>query len=136
MCGLGTPVHAELLCLRIVAHMAGLNDYQILAMSGIRTVSGRGYDPSDPAMIERKDAEVFGNYNDRVALTFIGTEGTRGHDFPWLETQRLAPVIQARHEQVITHHPVMDLEANSRLHHIYSWVGHRIVTTIFLKFEA
>jgi hypothetical protein len=120
MRGLGTPVPAELLCLRVVAHMTGLNDHQILAMSGIRTVSGRGDDPADPAMIERKGAEVFGNDNDRVALTFIGTEGTRGHDFPRFETQRLAPVVQARHKQVITHHHVMDREASSELHRFRS----------------
>ncbi|MGB3649107.1 MAG: hypothetical protein WA992_11325 [Desulfobulbales bacterium] len=46
-----------------------------------------GDDSSNDTMIERKATEVFGDHNDGEALAFIGTKGTRWHDFPGSKAQ-------------------------------------------------
>ena len=122
--GLGAAVGAKDLCLRIVAYVAGLNDQHILAVGCMGAVPVRGDDAADDTVIERKGAEVFGDQDDRIALAFIGAEGTRRHDLAGFETERFAPVQQPWHEQVVAHHHIMHLKAADGLDHCCCEVRH------------
>ena len=116
--GLQASVSAELAGLWIITHMAGLNDQQVLAVSGMWAVASIGDDTADAAMIERKDAEMLADHDDRVTLAFIGTESAGRHDFAGFKSQRFAPVIDTGDKQVIPHHPALYLETSDKLYHI------------------
>ena len=67
--------------------MAGLDDHQVLAMLRMRAVTIGRDNPAHHAVIEGKGPEMLGNQDDREALAFIGTKGTRRHDLACLESE-------------------------------------------------
>ena len=71
-----------MICFRIVADMAGLDDHQILAVVGGRAMPVSGDDAADPTMIEWKDAEVFGDQDNGITLILVRTESLEGMMLP------------------------------------------------------
>src|ERR1700734_4057408 len=51
-------IDPELLALRVIADMTGLDDHQILAVMGVRAMAVGRHPTANQAMIERKGAEV------------------------------------------------------------------------------
>jgi len=93
---------------------------------------GGDYSTND-TMIERKGAEVFGDHYDRVALTFIGTESPRWHDFSRGETQRYAPVVKTGNKYVVTHHHVLDRETSGGLRYGHACFWHWVLLRVSRK---
>ena len=73
-------VDPELARLRLVAHMAGLNDRQVLAVVGVRAMAVGGHDAPHHAMVERERTKMFGDQNNGKALILIRTKSPRRHD--------------------------------------------------------
>ncbi|MGO9006735.1 MAG: hypothetical protein ACLQIQ_09225 [Beijerinckiaceae bacterium] len=72
---------------RIIAHVTGLDDDQILTVMGMRAVPVRRDFAADPPMVEGESAEMLHQQNDRIALALVGAERPRRHHARPLETQ-------------------------------------------------
>ncbi len=107
---LDAPVNAKHAALRIITHMAGVNDHHVLPVLGVGRVAIGGNDAADLAMIERKYAKVFADENDRIALVFIRAKRPRGHDLARGETQRFAQIIQTGNETAVAQHHISDVK--------------------------
>ena len=75
MIHLQSPIDTKLTGFRFVAHMAGLDEHQVLTVMGIRPMAVGCHNPTDHTVIKGKRAEVLGNQNDGEALILIGAEG-------------------------------------------------------------
>lgn len=69
----------------MVADMAGLQDEQVLAVVGMRSVPVRRHNAAGPAVIEQEGAEVLGQLDEGVALVLVRAEGARRHYLPGRE---------------------------------------------------
>jgi putative ubiquitin-RnfH superfamily antitoxin RatB of RatAB toxin-antitoxin module len=75
--GARAPVDAEATAIGVITNVARLDDDEILAVGGVRAVAIDRNLAADPAMIERKRAEMLGDQDDGIALAFVGTERPR-----------------------------------------------------------
>ena len=108
MGGAATLIDAEALGVGIVADMAGMDDDEVFAMMGMRSVPVGGDLAANAAVIERKGSEMLGYQDHRIALALVGTECPRGHHAIALKTQRQAVIIQPRHELAVPHRVVVN----------------------------
>ena len=103
-------VDAKDAAFRVVADVAGMNDHHVPAVLGVGRVAVGGHDSADLAVIERKDAKVFGDQDDRIALVLVRAERPRGHDLAGFETERLAQVVQPGNEAAVAQHHAGDVK--------------------------
>ena len=87
----------------VVAHVAGVNDHEILAMVGVRRMAvGRDL-AADATVVERECAEVLGDQDGWIALTLVGAKSPRWHHPAAPEAERETEIIEPRYELAVTY---------------------------------
>ena len=103
-------VGTEAFFLRVVSHVAGLDQHQPLAVLGEGSVPVRRDHRAAAAVVERKRAEMLADHDDRLALVFVGTESARGQYLAWLETKRLDVIVEAGNEAAVAERGAVEAE--------------------------
>src|SRR5262249_32085380 len=102
LAGSETPlVDAEALALRVVAHVARMNDDEIVAMIGVRSMAGGRDLAAGAGVVEWKSAEVLCDQNGGVALALVGAKCARRHDVAAAEAERETKIVKPRRELAV-----------------------------------
>jgi hypothetical protein len=104
------PVNAETFCVGVVTDVARLNDDEILAVMGVRSMAVGGDLAANPAVIEWKGLEMLGNQDDRIALALVRAKCPRRHHSFAGKSERQAVIVQSRNELAVTHRPIAEPE--------------------------
>mmetsp|Transcript_605 Transcript_605/g.1423 ORF Transcript_605/g.1423 Transcript_605/m.1423 type:complete len:243 (-) Transcript_605:543-1271(-) len=75
-------------CLRLITHMACLQNNEIVSMVSMWRVPLRCYYPAHKAVVEREDPKVLCKQQEGGSLALIGAQGPRRHDVVLSEAKR------------------------------------------------
>ena len=115
-------IDAEPLGIGVVADMACLDDDEIFAVMGMRSVPIERNVAADQAVVERKGSEVLGDQNDRIALTLVGAKRARRHHSFAAESHRQAIIVQPWNELAVAHRVAVELQIlDETLHQARPW---------------